>query len=220
LENPDKSSALSLMAHEKWYTEASENLKNMPGLVSRNGTCYARVRVPTLLGGLLQKHEIKISLRTKNLSDARAKLPAALIEIHKQLAAATNVADAVAAPVEEVGRGVLEQIAQTWLNPRWRATGDSPWKPSSAGMTAEGALCNIAPELARLMPPDEVSFGEYLHQARGLLATTRYAEPSGSGAEVLAQSWSVARLSASTGDAGSRLMGGSTMRSRTRCIGP
>ncbi|WP_345812578.1 DUF6538 domain-containing protein [Paraburkholderia sp. PREW-6R] len=41
-------------------------------MVSRNGTYYGRVRVPTLLVGLLQKHEIKISLRTKKLNEARA----------------------------------------------------------------------------------------------------------------------------------------------------
>lgn len=105
MENPDKSSVLSLLAHEKWYTEDSEDLKNKPGLVSRNGTYYARMRVPTLLVGLLQKHEVKISLRTKNLNEARAKLPAALVEIHKQFAAATKVADAVAAPAEDVRRG-------------------------------------------------------------------------------------------------------------------
>ncbi|WP_244285520.1 site-specific integrase [Caballeronia concitans] len=187
MENPDKSNVLSLMAHEKWYTEDSDNLKNKPGLVSRSGTYYARVRVPTLLVGLLQKHEIKISLRTKNLNEARARLPDALIEIHKQLAAASKVADAVAPPAEEVRRGTLEQIARTWFEPRWRATGEALWKPTPAGMTAEDALCNIDPELARLTPPDEVLFGEYLHQARGLLVAAGYAEPSGSSVEVLAQ---------------------------------
>lgn len=175
------------MVHNEWYTEDSESLKNTPGLVPRNGTYYARVRVPALLVGLLQKHEIKISLRTKNLNEARARLPAALIEIHKQLAAASQVADAVAAPAEEVRRGMLEQIARTWFEPRWRATGDSLWKPVPAGATAEDALCNIDPELARLTPPDEVTFGEYLHQARGLLAAAGYAKPSGSSVEALAQ---------------------------------
>lgn len=125
LENPEKSSALDSLFHDQWYTEDSENLKNKPGLVCRNGTYYARVRVPTLLVDLLRKHEIKISLRTKNLNEARARLPAALIEINKQFAAATKVANAVATPVEEVGRGVLEQIARTWFEPRWRATGES-----------------------------------------------------------------------------------------------
>ena len=187
LENPDKSSTLIPLAHDKWYTEDSENLKNRPGLVSRNGTYYARMRVPTLLVGLIQKHEIKLSLRTKNLNEARAKLPAALIEIHKQLAAATKVADAVAAPAQEVRRGTLEQIARTWFEPRWRATGEALWKPTPAGMTVEDALCNIDPELARLTPPDEVTFGEYLHQARGLLAAAGYAAPSGSSVEALAQ---------------------------------
>lgn len=187
LENPEKSSTLSLLDHDKWYTEDSEDLKNKPGLVSRNGTYYARMRVPTLLVGLLQKHEVKISLRTKNLNEARAKLPAALVEIHKQFAAATKVADAVAAPAEDVRRGTLEQIARSWFEPRWRATGEALWKPTPAGMTAEDALCNIDPELARLTPPDEVTFGEYLHQARGLLAAAGYAEPSGSSVEVLAQ---------------------------------
>jgi len=105
LENPDTSSTLSLLAHDKWYTEDSESLKSKPYLVSRNGTYHARVRVPTLLVGLLQKHEIKKSLRTKNLNEAGAKLPAALVEIHKQLAAATKFADAVAAPAEDVPRG-------------------------------------------------------------------------------------------------------------------
>ncbi|MCA8005142.1 site-specific integrase [Burkholderia cenocepacia] len=178
---------MSLLAHEKWYTEDSENLKNKPGLVARNGTYYARVRVPTLLVGLLQKHEIKISLRTKNLNEARAKLPAALVEIHKQLAAAAKVADAVAAPADEVRRSTLEQIARTWFEPRWRATSEALWKPTPAGMTAEDALCNSDPELARLTPPDEVTFGEYLHQARGLLVAAGYAKPSGSSVEVLAQ---------------------------------
>lgn len=129
LENPEKSSALSPLVHEEWYTGDSENLKNKPGLVCRNGAYYARVRVPTLLVDLLQKHEVKISLRTKNLNEARAKLPAALIEIHKQFAAVTKVADAVAAPVEEFGRGVLEHIARTWFAPRWRSTIESLWKP-------------------------------------------------------------------------------------------
>ncbi|MCA7886171.1 site-specific integrase [Burkholderia contaminans] len=162
-------------------------MKNKPGLVSRNGTYYARMRVPTLLVRLLQKHEVKISLRTKNLNEARAKLPAALVEIHKQFAAATKVADAVAAPAEDVRRGTLEQIARTWFEPRWRATGEALWKAAPAGMTAVDALCNIDPELARLTPPDEVTFGEYLHQARGLLAAAGYAEPSGSSVEMLAQ---------------------------------
>lgn len=173
--------------HEEWYTTDSENMKKTPGLVRRDGTYYARKRVPKLLVDGVGKREIKISLDTKNLDEARAKLPAALIEIHKQLAAATNIADAVGAPAEEVGRGVLEQIARAWFAPRWRATGDSLWKPTPAGMTAEDALCNIDPELARLTPPDEATFGEYLHQARGLLAAAGYAEPSGSSVEVLAQ---------------------------------
>lgn len=175
------------MVHDKWYTEDSESLKNKPGLVSRNGTYYARVRVPALLVGLLQKHEIKISLRTKNLNEARAKLPAALVEIHKQLAAATKVADAVSAPAEEVRRGTLEQIARTWFEPRWRATGESLWKPIPAGAAAKKSLCNIDPELARLSLPDEVTFGEDLYAARGLLAAAGYSEPSGSSVEVLAQ---------------------------------
>ncbi|WP_328590327.1 DUF6538 domain-containing protein [Paraburkholderia piptadeniae] len=76
LENPDKSSVLNPLVHEEWYTEDSENLKNKPGLVCRNGTCYARVRVPKLLVDFHQKHEFKRSLRTKNLNEARARLPA------------------------------------------------------------------------------------------------------------------------------------------------
>lgn len=54
-------------------------------------------------------------------------------------------------------------------------------------MTAEDARCNIDPELARLTPPDEVTFGEYLYEARGLLVAAGYSEPSGSSVEVLAQ---------------------------------
>ncbi|WP_251031677.1 DUF6538 domain-containing protein [Paraburkholderia strydomiana] len=187
MENPDKSKASIPAVHDKWYTEDSESLKNKPGLVSRNGTYYARVRVPTLLVGLLQKHEIKISLRTKNLNEARAKLPAALIEIHKQLAAATKVADAVASPVEEVGRGVLEQIARTWFEPRWRETTASLWKPVPPGMTIDDVLCNIDPELSRLLPPDEETFGAYLYEARRLLVTAGYSERAGSAVETLAQ---------------------------------
>ncbi|MBJ9658652.1 tyrosine-type recombinase/integrase [Burkholderia multivorans] len=178
---------MSLLVHEKWYTEGSENLKNKPGLVSRNGTYYARVRVPALLVGLLQKHEIKISLRTKSLNEARARLPAALIEIHKQIAAVTKVADAVAPPVEEIGRGVLQQIARTWFEPRWRATSESLWKSAPTGMTAADALSNIDPELGRLTPPDDETFGAYLHAARGLLKAGGYSEPPGSAVETLAQ---------------------------------
>jgi integrase len=187
LENPDKSSALSPLVHEEWYTEDAESLKNKPGLVCRNGTYYARVRVPTLLVGLLQKHEIKISLRTKNLNEARAKLPAALIKINQEIAAATNVADAVASPVEEIGRGVLQQIARTWFEPRWRAESEALWKPASAGLTAEDALCNIDPELSRLTPPDEETFGAYLYESRKLLKAAGYSEPSGNSVETLAQ---------------------------------
>jgi integrase len=187
LENPEKSSALDSLSHDQWYTEDSENLKNKPGLVCRNGTYYARVRVPALLVSLLKKHEIKISLRTKNLNEARARLPAARSEIDKQFAAVTKVADAVATPAKEIGRGVLEQIARTWFEPRWRATGDSLWKPIPPGMTAEDALCNIDPGLARLTPPDDVTFGEYLYEARNLLSTAGYSAPSGSSVEVLAQ---------------------------------
>lgn len=134
-----------------------------------------------------QKARNQVSLRTKNLNEARARLPAALIEFNQQFAAVTKVADAVAAPADEVGRGVLEQIARTWFEPRWRATGESLWKPIPVGATVEDALCNIDPELARLTPPDEVTFGEYLYQARGLLAAAGYSKPSGSSAEVLAQ---------------------------------
>ncbi len=187
LENPDKTSVLSPVVHEEWYTEDSENLKNKPGLVSRNGTYYARMRVPTLLVGLLQKHEIKISLRTKNLNEARAKFPDALIEIHKQFAAVTNVADAVTPPLEDVGRGVLEQIARTWFAPRWRNAVESLWKPMPAGVTVVDVLCNIDPELARLTPPDESTFGEYLYAARELLVSAGYPEPSGGSVETLAR---------------------------------
>ncbi|MET5012190.1 integrase, partial [Burkholderia pseudomallei] len=89
-------------------------------------------------------------------------LPAALVEIHKQLAAVTTVAEAVTPPVEDVGRGVLEQIARTWYEPRWRNAVESLWKPMPAGVTVVDVLSNIDPELARLTPPDETTFGEYL----------------------------------------------------------
>jgi hypothetical protein len=220
LENPDKSKASIPAVHDKWYTEDSESLKNKPGLVSRNGTYYARVRVPTLLVGLLQKHEIKISLRTKNLNEARAKLPNALVEINKQLAAATKVADAVAAPAEEVRRGTLERIARTWFEPRWRATGESLWKPIPAGVTAEDALCNIDPELARLSPPDEVTLASTYMRRAACSRQPGFLRRRGAASKCWRSSWSVARSNASIGAVGSWWMGGSTMRSTTRYIDP
>ncbi|WP_256722588.1 site-specific integrase, partial [Burkholderia pseudomallei] len=158
-----------------------------PGLVRRNGTYYARKRVPKLLVDSLGKREIKISLETKNFDEARAKLPAALLEIQKQMAAAKQTADDVLPLVEQLSRGVLEQIARGWFKPRWDATTESLWQPPPPGVAVEDELCNLDPILTSLMRPDEVTFGEYLYRARQLLATAGHPNASGASIEMLAR---------------------------------
>lgn len=162
-------------------------MKKTPGLVRRNGTYYARKRVPKLLVDSLGKREIKISLETKNFDEARAKLPAALLEIQKQMAAAKQTADDVLPLVEQLSRGVLEQIARGWFKPRWDATTESLWQPPPPGVAVEDELCNLDPILTSLMRPDEVTFGEYLYRARQLLATAGHPNASGASIEMLAR---------------------------------
>jgi len=87
-------------------------MRKTPGLVRRNGTYYARKRVPKLLVASLGKCEIKISLETKNLDEGRAKLPDALLEIQRQMVVGKKTAEAVLPAVEAVSRGVLEQITR------------------------------------------------------------------------------------------------------------
>jgi hypothetical protein len=67
--------ALLPSVHAMWYTEGMEAMKNKPGLVRRNGTYYARVRVPKHLVDQLGKAEITQSLRTKDRATANAALP-------------------------------------------------------------------------------------------------------------------------------------------------
>jgi hypothetical protein len=81
-------------------------------------------------------------------------------------------------PSEDVGRGVLEQIARTWFAPRWRNAVESLWKPMPAGVTVVDALCNIDPELVRLTPPNELTYGEYLYVARELLVSAGHLKAS------------------------------------------
>lgn len=53
-----------------------ETMQNKPGLVRRNGTYYARLRVPKNLREQIGKAEIKLSLKTKDRAEANAKLEA------------------------------------------------------------------------------------------------------------------------------------------------
>ncbi len=164
-----------------------ETMQNKPGLVRRNGTYYARVRVPKHLREQLGKTEIKVSLHTKDRAQANAKFPAAFLSIQSQFAAALNAAEAATPVVVEVGRGELEQIARAWFRPRWEAREHAVWQPIPPDRSVEEVVDLLEEEFAHVSMPDEVTYGEYLYQARQLLSTSGYPNASGTSAETLAR---------------------------------
>jgi len=164
-----------------------ETMQNKPGLVRRNGTYYARLRVPQNLREQIGKAEIKLSLHTKDRAEANARFSDAIVSIHRQFAAAQNAADACAPVTTKVGRGELEQIARTWFRPRWDAREHAVWQPIPPDRSVQDAIEQIEEELARVSPPDEVTYGEYLYQARQLLHEVGYPTASGTSVEALAR---------------------------------
>ncbi|MCP1173658.1 site-specific integrase [Ralstonia chuxiongensis] len=164
-----------------------ETMQNKPGLVRRNGTYYARLRVPKNLREQIGKAEIKLSLKTKDRAEANAKLSEALVSIHRLFAAALNADKAVTPEAVEVGRGVLEQIARDWFRPRWEACEDTVWQPIPPGRSVEELIDIIDEDIAHVMSPDESIYGQYLYQARKLLGKLGYPNASGASTETLAR---------------------------------
>ncbi|CBJ37265.1 protein of unknown function [Ralstonia solanacearum CMR15] len=147
-------------------------MQNKPGLVRRNGTYYARLRVPKNLRELIGKAEIKLSLKTKDRVEANAKLSDALVSIHRLFAAALNADKAVMPEAVEVGRGVLEQIAR---GPTWEAREHAVWQPIPPDRSVEALIDIIDEDLAHVSSQDESIYGQYLYQARKLLGKLGYA---------------------------------------------
>jgi len=164
-----------------------ETMQSKPGLVRRNGTYYARVRVPKHLRKQLGKAEIKVSLNTKDRDQANAKFPAAFLSIQSQFAAALNATQAVTPATVEVSRGELEQIARAWFRPRWEAREHAVWQPIPPDRSVQDAIDLLEDEFAHVSAPDEVTYGEYLYEARQLLAASGYPNASGTSAETLAR---------------------------------
>ncbi len=127
-----------------------ETMQNKPGLVRRNGTYYARLRVPKNLREQIGKAEIKLSLKTKDRAEANAKLSDALVSIHRIFAAALNADEAVTPDAVEVGRGVLEQIARDWFRPRWQAREHAVWQPIPPDKSVQDAIDIIDQDLAQV----------------------------------------------------------------------
>lgn len=164
-----------------------ETMQNKPGLVRRNGTYYARLRVPKNLREQIGKAEIKLSLKTKDRTEANAKLSDALVSIHRIFAAALNADEAVTPEAVEVGRGVLEQIARDWFRPRWQAREHAVWQSIPPDKSVQDAIDIIDQDLAQLSPPDDITYGQYLYQARKLLDQLGYPSASGTSTETLAR---------------------------------
>ncbi|MDO3517755.1 site-specific integrase [Ralstonia pseudosolanacearum] len=162
-------------------------MQNKPGLVRRNGTYYARLRVPQNLREQIGKAEVKLSLRTKDRAEANARFSDAIVSIHRIFAVAQNAAEAAAPVVIEVGRGELEQIARAWFRPRWEAREHAVWKPIPPDRSVQDAVELIEEELARVSSQDEITYGEYLYQARQLLHESGYSTASGTSVENLAR---------------------------------
>lgn len=160
-------------------------MRTKPGLIRRDGTYYVRVRVPTLAAATLQKCEIKVSLRTKDLKEANLRYIGAIQRIYDEISKATQ-----GGPPPVTRRTVpiiqLQRMALEWLAPRWRAEQLELWKPHKTFGTEDCPIYLLHRELNTLQSSEEPVYGGFLALAEELLVAAAFGDADCQSIETLA----------------------------------
>lgn len=148
-------------------------MRNFPGLVRRGSVYYVRRRVPLDLIAVLKRRELKQSLDTKNLGEARrayqrvyGKLLRTITDARERLTTSSPVGSVV--PSAE-----LERIVREWFFRTWEASEKAFNSPVTVP-TSDEMVEQAEMELDVLASPDERQYGELLSFARRLLQEGGY----------------------------------------------
>jgi integrase len=187
LEKREKSKASDSLVHNEWYTEGSESMKNKQGLVRRKSGIYeVRVRVPKPLVSKLNRQEIKRSLGTSDLREARGLFPGKFKEINDILAAAQSDVAKVVVHLRPVPSGALKQIARLWFSLKWEAAERELSQPLPPHVTRELAVHCLESDLFPIKGQDEIRVLQYEAEAESLLVRAGYSDSDAPSIGVLA----------------------------------
>jgi integrase len=146
-----------------------ERLKNFPGLVSRQGTYYVRVKVPRELLAALKRRELKRSLETKDLAEAKRRYRRIYADLMRALTEAQDRL-AVRPTTNRVAREDLEAAVLEWFEPAWQRCLDGLRNPPVAGgPDVEEMIGDAERTLDIVSQPNDESAGHQRDMARRLL---------------------------------------------------
>jgi integrase len=117
--------AILMVAFSKWYREGTQppwprSICQAPSFRRRHGVIWYRLHVPEKLRPLLG-WEIKKTLKTTDMDEARRRAPAVVMWAEEKLKAARAQLEASSPPPQAVDLEDLEDAYEQSLDPTWRA---------------------------------------------------------------------------------------------------
>lgn len=152
-------------------------MRNFPGLVRReSGVYYVRVRVPQDLVPVLERRELKKSLETNDVRQARIAYQRVYAELLRSLNEARDrLSGQAGGPA--VPKDVLVDAVRQWFFSLWERCERTYVAPAPDQESLDHMLYQAKFELQELAQPDDSLRGSLLLQARKLLADRGYAQP-------------------------------------------
>ena len=156
-------------------------MRNFPGLVRRDsGVYYVRTRVPQDLIGVLKRRELKQSLQTKDLREARRAYQRVFAELLRSINEARSRIGESVGGANPLSKDELERAVREWFFALWDRCEKEYITPPADAPSADEMLYQAKFELQELTQPDDSLRGALLIQARKLLADRGYTNPDAS----------------------------------------
>lgn len=159
-------------------------MKNFPGLVRRGSVYYVRLRVPPDLLAVLKRSELKQSLGTKDIKEARREYQRIYGRLLRTITEAREKLGLDQAKEKPVPNAELERIVRDWFFRTWEGTQKALNVPATTPTTDEMAD-QAEMELQVLTDPSQQQHGEHLAFAARLLREGGHTAPRKEDVEVL-----------------------------------
>jgi integrase len=149
-----------------------ERMKNFPGLVRRGSVYYVRVRVPRDLIGVLKCAELKQTLGTRDVKEARRAYQRVYGELLRQI---TQIRERLNPTGSAIADEVLRETVRQWFFSHWEQCNRAfdapaaPGAPSAEEMVAQAEM--ELDSLAEAVAPS-VAFAKRLLNQRGHASPT------------------------------------------------
>ncbi len=162
-------------------------MKNLPGLVRRGSTYYVRLKVPRHLVTVLKRRELKRSLATKDLREAKRAYHRAVVQLRGAINEAEDRLTRKNSGPIAVPQDVLESAVRDWFFQLWDRCQAGLLAPPKAGAPAyEDMIQQAEIELDALSKPDEELHGTLLFMGQQMLAKRGYGAARATDVETLA----------------------------------